>query len=203
MQFSIENGYSESKTKRVSLKPNKITVLVGRNGHGKSSFLSGIESKFAYSDDTIIVKWNDDEYGRSNALSNMLFNDDIEGVASMAFHSEGQKMRYSFGKFFIQRAGAACRRKTKDQHTIFLLLDQLDSGLDYHQINLFKDILRNTIIPDMMNRGLTVYCIISANSYEMVDKEDCLDPVTRKHIKFKSIDEYKEYIDSQYSDDEE
>ena len=202
----VYNGYNEAKTNRLSLRKNNITIVVGRNGYGKSSLLSGIDAAFKNNPNVLVVHWSDNEYGRGNAMDTLLWNDDIEGLASMAFHSEGQKMRESFGRFFLAKVGSAVRRINPEDgiDTAFLLVDQLDSGLDVHQINLVKQIFRDTIIPDMKSRGIKkVYVVMTANSYEMVRGEECIDPITRMHFKFDCAEDFNAYIDKQYGEDEE
>ena len=202
MDFVIPNIYEPAKTDKVSLQANDITILVGKNGYGKSSFLHGVEETFKNDNSVIVVSWSDNQHGRGNGLSELFWKDDLEGVAAMSFRSEGQIMLESFGRFFMQRAGTAVRHREESQNTMFLLIDQLDSGLDSHQINDIKRAIRDTIIPDMNSKGMTVYCIMAANSYELVMGEDCLDPITRKHHKFKTIRSYMNYINRQYKDDD-
>ena len=201
-KFIIPSIYEPAETDSVTLKENDITILVGKNGYGKTSFLYGIEEAFKKDNTVTIVSWSDSKYGRDAGRSILGFHEDYEGLASMAFVSEGQTMMSSFARFFMQRAGGASRRRKPGQDTMFLLVDQLDSGLDSHQIRYIKEVIRNIVIPDMTGQGITVFIIMSANSYELVMGEDCLDPMTRKHLKFKTIQEYMDYIDSQYKKDE-
>ena len=192
----VKNGYIE-KTVRTSISPG-LTVIVGRNGYGKTSFLHSLaeqldKKKIPY------VSWSDNEYGRGNGREILLYNDNIEGLASMTCHSEGESMLASFGNFFMRKAGRAVSNCVKNNDKeIFFFIDQLDSGLDIYQIDDIKKIIKETILPDLKERKITGYFLVTANSYEMVDGEDCIDPVTGKHHSFNSLSEYREYIKSQY-----
>jgi hypothetical protein len=200
-RFIVENNYSESKKKSVFISPNTITIVVGKNGYGKTSFIQGLRS-YAKIHNHSLVEWSDSEHGRSNGMSSMLWNNNLLGVASMAFHSEGEAMLASFGQLFISKVGRTVRKLKESKpksKKIFLLIDQIDSGLDIHQIDYIKSVLRDTIIPDINKSGFEAYVILSANSYELVNGEDCIDPVTRSHMRFDTYDEYVEYITNQYS----
>ena len=197
-EFEFDNAYSNNKRKKARLKKNDITILVGRNGYGKSSFLQGLKQYAEDMDNAIVVEWNDNEHGRGNAMSRMGFEDDLEGLASMICRSEGQRMLTVIGRYFLAKAGYIVRHKGEQHDTMFLLLDQLDSGLDIAQLNRIKNILRDTVIPDMNSNGLTVYTVISANSFELVNGEYCLDPVTRTRKIFKTLDDYTKYITNLY-----
>ena len=192
----VKNGYIE-KTIRTSISPG-ITVIIGRNGYGKSTFLHSLEmqlekKKLPY------VFWSDNKYGRENGRELMIYGDNMEGLASMTCRSEGESILASFGNFFMQRAGRTVRKCTENNNTeLFFFIDQMDSGLDIYQIDDIKRIIRDTIIPDLKKRGITGYFLVTANSYEVVDGEDCLDPVTGKHYSFNSLSEYREYIKSLY-----
>ena len=198
MEFQIRNYFKKTRRKTVDLKPNDITIVVGRNGYGKTSFLRGIQETFKNDPNTIVIYWSDNEYGRGEGLSKLSWAEDLEGMASMMFCSEGQKMMGSVSRFFIQRIGRAARLAKSEHTAVFILADQLDSGLDVCLINDIKRVIREVAIPDMNKKGLTVYCVLSANSYEMVAGEDCLNPVSRKHVRFNTLDEYATYIYKQY-----
>ena len=200
-RFMVENNYSESKKKAVFISPNTITIVVGRNGYGKTSFIKGLRN-YAKIHNHALVEWSDNEHGRNSGMSSMLWNGNLLGVASMAFHSEGEAMLASFGQMFISKAGRTVRKLEESKpksKKIFLLIDQIDSGLDIYQIDYIKSVLRDTIIPDIKKNGFDAYVVLSANSYELANGEDCIDPVTRSHMRFDTYDEYVDYITNQYS----
>lgn len=184
------------KTIKTELEDYSFNVLIGKNGYGKTSFLNGLKD-FIEKNNYHCVYWSDMEYGRDRGRQSLLMNDNINGLASMAFRSEGETLLSSIDEFFIKKA-AAIARKAKENDIVFLLLDQIDSGLDIHQIGEIKYIIKDVIIPDMKNKGINVYAIVSANSYELVESEICINPRTGKKVKIKDYNAYKQYISKQY-----
>ena len=74
------------------------------------------------------------------------------------------------------------------------MFDAIDSGYSIDNIVELKRDLLQTILKDCARRNQTVYIIISANSYEMVAGESCLDVWSGDYISFDNYDEYKKYI---------
>lgn len=203
MELDVKNIFNDAKTNKLTLIPNKITVLVGKNGYGKTSLMRGIE-EWCEEHNEICVSWSDNEYGRDNGRGILGFHEDYKNLASMAFVSEGQSIMSSIRIFFIGKCVKAMNNRKPDQENIFLLMDQLDSGLDVHQINYIKKVINDTLIDDMhVKNGLDVYPIITANTYEVAIGEDCVDPITREHMCFNTLEEYTKYIDSLYTDEDE
>ena len=196
MKVTLKDYYEEKEPVTAEIKPNQITVLVGRNGYGKSSFLKSLE-EYTKQKKIPCLSWDDMNYGRENGKNRLTINGNMKQLAMMAFHSEGETIMSSFSYFF-QRIRHTVQTTKKKQ--IFLLVDQIDSGLDIHQINLIKNVFRDTIIPDIEKHGITAFVVLTANSFEMVNNEDCLDPVTGKHHTFKTLAEYQTYIDKQYEE---
>lgn len=199
MRIKLYNQHLD-KTISVNLKKNKVNILIGRNGYGKTTFIKAL-NKYAEDKKYNVVYWNDNEFGRDNGRQRMLMSNNMEGLSSLIFRSEGESLIESFASFFLRRVGRMVRdfeNKKLDSDVVFLLVDQLDSGLDIHQINEIKEIFKDTVITDMKDRGLTVYLVVSANSYELARGELTLDPVTGKYVVLKSIEDFSDYIDSQY-----
>ena len=183
------------KTIKTELEDYSFNVLIGKNGYGKTTFLNGLRD-FIEKNNYHCVYWSDMEYGRDRGRQFLLMNSNIKALASMAFKSEGETLLSSIGEFFIRKA-AAVARKAKESDIVFLLLDQVDSGLDIHQIGEIKYII-NAIMQDMKNRGIKVYTVVSANSYELAESEICINPRTGKKVKIKDYNAYKQYISKQY-----
>lgn len=197
MKFSFDNIYDDNKFK-ADLKANDITVLVGPNGHGKTAFLNSMK---CYADKKKIpcVAWSDMEFGRQNGKSLLLMNGHTEALAEMSFRSEGESILASFAHFFMGRARSVAQKAQTDRKKkMFLLLDQLDSGLDIHQLDEIKAVIKDTVLPDITDRGITVFVVMSANSYEMVAGEDCLDPVTGEHHRFDTLESFRRHINETY-----
>ena len=199
--FFFENAYSDCESKYAAFHPNRLTIVVGRNGYGKTSFMHALENKLK-TKNIPYIEWNDNSNGRSNGMSKLMWNDDLETLAQMAFHSEGEALLTSFGKFCVQRIKYQIT-KYPDTKELFVLIDQIDSGLDVYMINDIKNAFKGNIIPDLKARGVTVYIVMTSNGYELARDEDCIDPVTRNHIIFNDYNHYVEYISSMYRKSED
>ena len=201
MKLTFENIRDDEKKFKADIKPETIIVLVGRNGYGKTSFLLSLKE---YLEDKKIkcLYWNDMQYGRSEGKSMLIYNGNMDIATQMMFHSEGESMMASFGYYGLSQLGSIVKRQ-KGLKEIFVLIDQLDSGLDVHQLNEIKNTLKDTAIPDMKKNGITPYIILTANSYETAEGETCMDPLTGKYMTFKDFEEYKAYIDKLYKEEEE
>ena len=196
MKFALMNLYTNKRV-LTTLAPNQITILVGKNGYGKTTFLWSLqeyckEQKIPY------YFYNDNEQGRNNGMQKMLRNENYEGLASMAFHSEGEAMLTAFSYFGLKEIGKRVHQNVGKANTFFILLDQLDSGLDCKQLDEIKRVLRELVIPDINKSGMEAYVFITSNSYELAEGEDCVDPVTGKHYSFSDMVEFKSYIKSLY-----
>ena len=198
-RFYFENNYNDSETKYAAFHPNILTIVIGCNGYGKTSFLRGLENHLGRKH-VECISWSDSRDGRTNGMSQFLWSDDIDGLSSMAFHSEGQAMLASFGRKCVQLIGHKVRHR-EGLKELFVLVDQIDSGLDVHMINEVKKTFK-IIIEDMKKRGIDAYIVMSANSYTLVKGEYCIDPVTRRPIIFNNYDEYANYIESMYKNNE-
>ncbi len=199
-RFYFENKYNDSETKYAAFHPNILTIVIGCNGYGKTSFLRGLENHLERKH-IEYISWSDSRDGRTNGMNQFLWSDNIDGLASMAFHSEGQAMLASFGRKCVQLIGHKVRHHGGLKE-LFVLVDQIDSGLDVYMINEVKKTFK-IIIEDMKKRGIDAYIVMSANSYTLVNGEYCIDPVTRRPIIFNNYDEYTNYIESMYKDNEE
>ena len=194
--FYFDNAYSINDSKYAVFEPNGLTIIVGCNGYGKTSFIKGLEAHLKRRR-VEYVSWSDSANGRTNGMNQFLWDNDIEALASMAFHSEGQAMVASFGNKCLSKVGTKVRHM-KNLKELFVLVDQIDSGLDTHMISDIKRAFRQVIIPDMNKHGVTAYVVLTANSYELVKDEYCFDPVTRHAIIFNNYDHYVDYINSMY-----
>jgi len=74
------------------------------------------------------------------------------------------------------------------------LLDAVDSGLSIDYIDELKEKLFQFIIDDCKKKGIDIYFVVSANSYEMARESDCFDVYEGKYKKFKDYEEYREFI---------
>lgn len=168
-----------------------LTVLVGCNGAGKSTLISYIKEELDKKDIPAFMYDNVSDGGDSS-FSNALFRDQISLVAALLCSSEGEKINLNIQ----QAAGQLGRfvRRNQDKSEIWILFDAIDSGFSIDNIQEVKNDLFTSIISDCKSKEIDVYIVISANSYEMVSGERCMDVWDGKYVRFNNYDEYKEFI---------
>lgn len=189
----IQNPYTKKelyKKNKVSFK-NGVTILVGRNGIGKSTLLHQIKS---FCDNNNIKNYSYDNYreGGQNAHSYYAFKEDFTSLANTLFHSEGEQIYYNLGQN-ISRIGNFIKNN-KEEKQLFILLDALDSGLDcegFVQINNLFKIMQNDFDGEL-------YIILSANNYGLVEGNNCFDVEKCEYINIKCYNDFKNIILAQY-----
>lgn len=157
----------------------KITVLLGKNGDGKTTMLRSIEQELKGSEFKVV---NDDARDRGDNMSNMF---DPEHIVSTRFSSEGETLVHTIG-IMMGKVGAYIRKGNK----VILCLDKMDSGLSIDRIKEAADFLKETVVKDVE------LIIITANSYELASQfRDVADFFWVKEKKFIELpSSYEEYI---------
>lgn len=74
----------------------------------------------------------------------------------------------------------------------WILLDAIDSGFSIDNIVDFKEYLLKPLLG--LGFGNEIYIVISANSFEMANGEQCLDVYNGKYTSFNDYEEYKDFI---------
>jgi len=178
------------KKKTVTIESG-VTVLVGCNGFGKTSFLKCI--KKCLNDEDLKYIWYDNLHdGGHNSISKALFNQDFTFGATAFCSSEGEQIAMNLQKL-SQNIGWYINN-TPDQNELFILLDAIDSGFSVDNVQDVKKYLFAPLAQLCAKNGKTVYIIVSANEYEMVRGERCFDIYTGKYREFKTYNAYKNYI---------
>lgn len=168
-----------------------ITILVGCNGYGKSTFLRQIESALQF-DNVPYLKYNNETEGGGNSRSLKGFLGDTDFVIKSVLSSEGENIILNIENFaceigkFVTKNSAA-----KD---LYVLIDALDSGLSIDKIDYLKRDLFDFIVKDCKQRGQNIRFIITANSYELANGENCFDIHNCKYMKFNDYEEYRNFI---------
>lgn len=172
----------------ITLNPG-VTVLVGCNGSGKTTLLGLIKDRL---EDLNIpyISYNNVSDGGATSLSKQLMYNNITAVAALATSSEGEKISLNVA-YFASDLGKFIR-KHRDAKELYVLFDAIDSGLSIDNIIDIKECLFNIILED--TKGIDVYIVVSANTFEMCFNEQCLDVRTGKYQEFKTYNSYKNFI---------
>jgi hypothetical protein len=174
------------------IKPG-LTVLVGCNGIGKTTFLQQLEYDLKEKKEKYI-SYNNLLDGGSHARQAALDRNDIGFLATAATSSEGENINLNICSF-ASKLGHLIRKKLdQDDKKVFILLDAIDSGLSIDYIIDIKEHLFDFVVKDCKKKGIDIYFVVSANSYEMARESDCFDVYEGKYKKFKDYEEYREFI---------
>lgn len=165
-----------------------ITVLVGCNGAGKTTLLRVIKEELK-KENVPLLSYDNLCDGNDNARQIALNKGKMTLLATLAISSEGEQisinlgtMASKIGRFVKSNAGS---------HEMWFLFDAIDSGLSVDNIIEVKEFF-SMIIDN--NPKTDVYIIVSANEYEICNKENCFDVQDGKYVRFDGYDEYRTFI---------
>lgn len=196
--------------KNIEIQPG-ITVLVGCNGAGKSTLIHATQEQLR-KNNIEYLSYDNLHDGGDRSISGAMFYDDIGLAASMMCSSEGEtitlnimnlvenivyylkhgktkRTRLDIMMESIEDADSKKKEETVSQER-WIFFDAVDSGLSIDNILDFKEFVLNPIIKNNSD----LYVIISANSYEMVNGEQCLDIYNGQYCTFNNYEEYKKFI---------
>ena len=186
------NPYGKKIYKKASciIEPG-ISVLVGRNGAGKTTFLRMVKEQCKKNGIKTFCYDNYKE-GGDKATQRYGYDENISALARALFISEGEQIFYNLGEK-IRDIGKFVKDNANEK-TIVILLDALDSGLDCDGVEQVKKIF-NFIINDFSG---DLYILISANNYGLVEGSKCFDVQNCEYIDLKDYTDFKEFILNQY-----
>ena len=198
MKINLNTNYWDSKEplykkSAVELNPG-VTVLVGRNGSGKTTFLIQLR-QYLTKNKIPFISYDNMFDGGNNAVNDLMeglsYFKDIENRAEMFamkwFSSEGQNIIINVTEF-AKTAGKFIKNN-KDKEKVFILFDAIDSGLSIDNIIEIKDFLKIVV-----NDAPNAYIIVTANSYEMCYQNRCYDIKNGEYIEFTNYENYKSFI---------
>ena len=205
-------GFSTTRLKNITIKSG-VTILVGCNGAGKTTLIKNITEQLK-KENTPYYVFDNLYSGGKKSISKMVDSNNIEKVALMLSSSEGENITNNIcdilekARCFIKTGDSDVYKTNKilkflkninqDEEPIisnerWFLFDAIDSGYSIDNIVEFKEIL-NLMILDSKKMKKDLYIIVSANSYEMANNENCFDVMSGKYIRFKDFNEYKKFI---------
>ena len=219
-KFEIETKpYGEERIysrKSVEIKPGVI-VLVGCNGAGKTTLMKAIKSnlkrnKIPY------IEFDNLHDGGSKSRVYAVSNQDFEFVSASMSSSEGENISLNIIQLFKKLSRfmeygevndkfhglrQLMKEIARDEDEIipeekepvkerWILLDAIDSGYSIDNILDFKEYFLKPVLEHTY--GNEVYVVISANSFEMVNGEQCLDVYNGKYVTFQNYEEYRKFI---------
>lgn len=206
-------GFSTTRLKNIIIKSG-ITILVGCNGAGKTTLIKNITEQLK-KENTPYYVFDNLYSGGKKSISKMVDSNNIEKAALMLSSSEGENITNNIcdilekARCFIKTGDSDVYKTNKilkflkninqdEEEPIisnerWFLFDAIDSGYSIDNIVEFKEIL-NLMILDSKKMNKDLYIIISANSYEMANNENCFDVMSGKYIRFKDYNEYKKFI---------
>lgn len=215
MNFRIhKNYYGDTpifKSTSLTIPKNSVYVLCGCNGYGKSTLLEQIRNKL-YKD------YDDLEQVLTNRLYQLFHKDDgtikkggficfdkdtrISLNENDFFISYANTLSLSNGEGLISKFGGVLGLLKKwitdnNGKSLFLLLDDLDSGTSIDSLHEIKSVIE-LVINDCIENKVDYYVIIPANSYELTYfdhiKVTCIDSVDFRELVFNDYQDYKKYV---------
>lgn len=209
-------GFSTTSSKKVEFEKG-LTVLVGCNGVGKTTLLHNVEEELK-KEKVPCISLNTLKDGGGNLLSNSMYDNDMAFATKVMTSSEGEnifnmliKFVQSLRKFIVNgvdnskisdKFSLALMGKEKAKEYLsefkahkerWILLDAIDSGFSIDNIIDFKDVM-SAVMEDANSLGIELYILVTANSYEMVSNEKCLNVAKGKYTSFKDYEDYKKFI---------
>lgn len=179
MRFEIQsNPYDQSKPLYprdfIIIHPG-LTFIVGCNGSGKSTFLDIIEKACKEYETPIEV-----------------FRYVYEEGNRPADQSEGEREAEKLHEFLnnIHEHILEANKGTQ----MFVLADLTRYGLTNDEIALVKEKIAIKMIPDAQSRGVEFFGIITANDFEYLLDQECMDVQTFNHLRFNNYTSYKKFM---------
>lgn len=167
-----------------------VTVLVGCNGSGKSTFIKQIKDQLGQAGFNPISYDNLND-GNVTAKSRAGWVGDMTLLATLMTSSEGEQIVANLGTV-ARSIGSFVSKHREELDEIWIFLDAIDSGTSIDNIVDIKEYLFKTILEDNQNKD--VYIIVSANEYEMCNGEKCFDVTNGRYREFKTYNAYKNFI---------
>ena len=182
MEFKIPRSpYGRQLYKKSTFQlKNGITVLVGCNGAGKTTFLRYFKD-FLDRKDIEYYEYSDIRNGRSNALSEFSFYGDTLAIVNAISASEGENVAQNLGNKTKSILRWIEYNQDKEK---WLMLDATDSGLDVTMMEELKNWMHL-----IAQRGVNI--VTAVNNFHLCKGEQCLDILNCKYV---DINTYEDFV---------
>ena len=196
-----ESGRRLYRRKTISIRPNRITPLVGCNGVGKTTILRCLNG-YLKSARYCYIYYDNLSNGAREKLSESAYEQNFAEVSRYALSSEGENiLTITLDELYsIQQVleGKITRNHLyqpyRDTDHVFILFDAIDSGSSVDNIINIKSHM-NTLIEVAKKNNKNLYIIVAANSFELARKEICWDVFGSKEIEFGTdYEAYRKFI---------
>lgn len=187
-KIKVDDEFNLYKKHTFKFNPG-VTILIGRNGSGKSTLLN--ELNYYLKQEKIPVYFYRNEDHEKVSRGEFVFSGKIDLLAQSLSNSEGQDIAFNFGNHIGKLGRIVKNCIDKGEKELFVLLDGLDSGLSIDGIDDIKGLF-DLIIEDA--KGMDVYIIVSANTYEFVRESNCLYVSTGNYMRFNNYEDYRRFI---------
>lgn len=199
-KFAIPtNPYEKGKYGKVYLKSeieirSGVTILVGCNGSGKTTFLNLIEGALKKEPDIAVLTYDNLHDGGATAREDVAHRNDFNMLATMLQSSEGEQIVMNLGTV-ARKIGSFVYKYKSSSKEIWILLDAIDSGLSADNIESIKTALFAAILRDFEQLdSCDIYILVSANSYEFCRNSNCFDVRKGEYIQFADYEDYRKFI---------
>lgn len=197
-----------------------ITILTGCNGSGKTTLINEMVYQLKHIYNVPVVYYDNLTKGGFNARDAAFLDKDMQFLVDLMTVSEGQSIALNINKFSsklqefiltgkirdkysdladlfarLDNSNGESRESNpaKDSNERWILFDAIDSGLSIDNIIDFKKMIQS--VYEYFNaQGYIIFIVVSANMYELVRDQNCIDVTTGKQIDFKDYEDYKKFV---------
>ncbi|MBR5172428.1 MAG: ATP-binding cassette domain-containing protein [Phascolarctobacterium sp.] len=167
-----------------------VTVLVGKNGSGKSTVLRMLEPYLAKKG-IVVEKYDNLHDGGNHALQAAVWEGELDAVFKRAFHSEGEQIITNIGDF-VMRIGKRIRAMDEGQE-LWVLGDAMDSGLSINNVLQLKNVME-FMAADAKRKKIKFYVVVSANTFALARNARCIDVTTGTKKVFLTYSQFEDFI---------
>lgn len=162
-----DDGVNLYTNTSIELEPG-LTLLVGCNGSGKSTFIDTVNKKYrnilCNNESEFILLDSDSRDSYRDGMQTAMMRNDMTQFSSMFVASEGERASRSLNPD-IRKLGSISNEAIETGKSVIWTLDASDSGLDCYYIDDILELIE-LVLKDSNNRGFDIYIIVSINQYE-------------------------------------